>query len=68
MQEKGTVSGPLTCLGSEIQLCVSGLACAAGLASLLGQGVERPRPGNSEKSEGLSCLLGWQLGTVFCGL
>lgn len=47
----------------RFQLCMSGPACAAGLASRLGQGVERPRPGSSEKSQGLSRLLGWPLGS-----
>lgn len=37
-------------LAQRSQLRTSGLACAAGLASFLGQGAERPRVGSSEKS------------------
>lgn len=40
----------------------SGLARASGLASPLGRGAERPRPGLSEKSQGLSLLLWWPSG------
>lgn len=44
----------------------SGLARASGLASPLGRGAGRPRPGLSEKSQGLSLLLWWPSGG--CGL
>lgn len=65
VREKGPASGPLTALAQRFQLHMGGLASAAGLAALLGWGAERPRPGNSEKSEGLSLLLGWPVGS--CG-
>lgn len=42
--------GPWLALAQRFQLRMSGPACAAGLASLPGQGVERPRPGSSKKS------------------
>lgn len=51
------IQAPNLLLAPRSQLCTSGLASAAGLASLLGWGAERPRLGNSEKSEGLSLLL-----------
>lgn len=62
-RRRGLYSGPGLALALRFQLCMSGLACAAGLASHLGQGVERPRLGSSEKSQGLSRLLGWPLGS-----
>lgn len=49
-------------LAQGSQLRTSWLACASGLASLLGRDAERPRPGRSEKSQGLSLLLWWPPG------
>lgn len=64
--EKGPRIGPWIVLAQRFQLHMSGPAYTAGLASLLGQGAERPKPGSSEKSQGLNLLLGWPLGS--CGL